>query len=141
METTSAGKTSSTSTTATKRRLKQEVGKNKNICTPSTSKDEQAEAPTVEEKQKHQEEGGQPSQPTHQEERGQQQQKLANPPQLGTTALGKRLKFVLEKRETMHSRNSHNAPKNTAQESSEKTITDSHQQPSEETDDTVEDTT
>ena len=31
--------------------------------------------------------------------------------------------------------------KNTAQESSEKTITDSHQQPSEETDDTVEDTT
>ncbi|KAJ8435804.1 hypothetical protein Cgig2_024787 [Carnegiea gigantea] len=41
----------------------------------------------------------------------------------------------------MHSRNSPNAPKNTAQESSEKTITDSHQQPSEETDDTVEDTT
>ncbi|KAJ8420011.1 hypothetical protein Cgig2_017486 [Carnegiea gigantea] len=31
--------------------------------------------------------------------------------------------------------------KNTAQESSEKIITDSHQQPSEETDDTVEDTT
>ncbi|KAJ8429191.1 hypothetical protein Cgig2_028764 [Carnegiea gigantea] len=31
--------------------------------------------------------------------------------------------------------------KNTAQESSEKTITDSHQQPSEETDDTVEETT
>ena len=31
--------------------------------------------------------------------------------------------------------------KNTAQESSEKTITDSHQQPYEETDDTVEDTT
>ncbi|KAJ8444081.1 hypothetical protein Cgig2_025082 [Carnegiea gigantea] len=41
----------------------------------------------------------------------------------------------------MHSRNSPNAPKNTAQESSEKTITDSHQQPYEETDDTVEDTT
>ena len=31
--------------------------------------------------------------------------------------------------------------KNTAQESSKNTITDSHQQPSEETDDTVEDTT
>ncbi|KAJ8438608.1 hypothetical protein Cgig2_010392 [Carnegiea gigantea] len=41
----------------------------------------------------------------------------------------------------MHSRNSPNAPKNTAQESSKKTITDSHQQPSEETDDTIEDTT
>ncbi|KAJ8425789.1 hypothetical protein Cgig2_011613 [Carnegiea gigantea] len=41
----------------------------------------------------------------------------------------------------MHSRNSPNVPKNTAQESYEKTITDSHQQPSEETDDTVEDTT
>ncbi|KAJ8432295.1 hypothetical protein Cgig2_024300 [Carnegiea gigantea] len=41
----------------------------------------------------------------------------------------------------MHSRNSPNVPKNTAQESSEKTITDIHQQPSEETDDTLEDTT
>ncbi|KAJ8435326.1 hypothetical protein Cgig2_022927 [Carnegiea gigantea] len=41
----------------------------------------------------------------------------------------------------MHNRNSPNAPKNTAQESSEKTITDIHQQPSEATDDTVEDTT
>ncbi|KAJ8425259.1 hypothetical protein Cgig2_033491 [Carnegiea gigantea] len=41
----------------------------------------------------------------------------------------------------MHSRNSPNIPKNTAQESSEKTITDIHQQPSEETDDTMEDTT
>ncbi|KAJ8431372.1 hypothetical protein Cgig2_008836 [Carnegiea gigantea] len=41
----------------------------------------------------------------------------------------------------MHSRNSPNAPKNTAQASSEKTITNIHQQPSAETDDTVEDTT
>ncbi|KAJ8445956.1 hypothetical protein Cgig2_003832 [Carnegiea gigantea] len=41
----------------------------------------------------------------------------------------------------MHSRNSPNVPKNTAQESSEKTITDIYQQPSKETDDTVEDTT
>ncbi|KAJ8430115.1 hypothetical protein Cgig2_007088 [Carnegiea gigantea] len=41
----------------------------------------------------------------------------------------------------MHSKNSPNAPKNTAQESSKKTITDIHQQSSQETDDTVEDTT
>ncbi|KAJ8444771.1 hypothetical protein Cgig2_011733 [Carnegiea gigantea] len=41
----------------------------------------------------------------------------------------------------MHSRNSPNAPKNTTQESSKKTITDIRQQPSDETDDTVEDTT
>ncbi|KAJ8430043.1 hypothetical protein Cgig2_014203 [Carnegiea gigantea] len=41
----------------------------------------------------------------------------------------------------MHSRNSPNVPKNNAQESSEKTITDIHQQPSEEIDDTVKDTT
>ncbi|KAJ8426429.1 hypothetical protein Cgig2_021036 [Carnegiea gigantea] len=134
METTSARKTSSTSTTATKRRLKQEVRKNRNICTPSTSDDEQPEAPTVEEKQKHQEQGAQPSQPTHQEEGGQQQQRLANPAQPYTTASGNRPKFVLKKRKTMHS-------KNTAQESSENTITDCQQQPSEETDDTVEDTT
>ncbi|KAJ8423696.1 hypothetical protein Cgig2_003380 [Carnegiea gigantea] len=134
METTSARKTSSTSITATKRRLKQEVRKNRNICTPPTSEDEQPEAPTAGEKQKHQEEGAQPLQPTHQEQGGQQQQRPANPPQPGTIALGKRLKFVLKKGKTMHG-------KNTAQASSEKTITDSHQQPSEETDDTVEDTT
>ncbi|KAJ8427493.1 hypothetical protein Cgig2_013574 [Carnegiea gigantea] len=41
----------------------------------------------------------------------------------------------------MHNRNSSNVPKNTAQESSEKTITDIHQQPSEETNNTVVDTT
>ena len=41
-ETTSGGKISSTSTIATKRRLKQEVRKNRNICnTPPTSEDEQ----------------------------------------------------------------------------------------------------
>jgi len=40
METIFAGKTSSTSTTATKRRLKQEARKNRNICnTPPTSED------------------------------------------------------------------------------------------------------
>ena len=92
METTFAGKTSSTSTTATKRMLKQEVRKNKNICTPPTSEDEQPQAPTAEEKQKlvlektpsaH---AMQPSQPNHQEEGGQQQQKPANPPQQGTIA-------------------------------------------------------
>jgi len=65
METTFVGKTSSTSTTATKIRQKQEARKNRNIYTPPTLEDEQAEAPTAEEKQKHQEEGGQPSQPTH----------------------------------------------------------------------------
>ena len=53
METTSVGKTSSTSTTVTKRRLKQEVRMNRNICnTPPTSKDEQPQAPTTREKQK-----------------------------------------------------------------------------------------
>ena len=41
----------------------------------------------------------------------------------------------------MHDRNSHNVPKYTAEESSEKTIADIHQQPSEKTDDTMEDTT
>ena len=41
-ETTSMGKTSSTSTIAAKRRVKQEARKNKNICnTPPTSEDEQ----------------------------------------------------------------------------------------------------
>ena len=51
METTSAGKISSTSTTATKRRLKQEARKNKNICnTPPTLKDEQPQARTAKEK-------------------------------------------------------------------------------------------
>jgi len=105
METTSAGKTSSTCTTATKRRLKQEVRKNINICnTPPTSEDEQPQAPTIEEKQKlvlektlsvH---AMQPLQPTHQEEGGQQQQKPTNPPQQGTTASGQGLKFMLKKR-------------------------------------------
>ncbi|KAJ8434352.1 hypothetical protein Cgig2_019979 [Carnegiea gigantea] len=47
-----------------------------------------------------------------------------------------------QKRERrIHSRNSPNVSKNTAHESSEKTITDIHQQLSEEIDDTVEDTT
>jgi len=64
----------------------------------------------------------QQSQPTHQEEGVQQQQKPANPPQQDTTTLGQRLKFVLQKRKTMHNRNSPNAPKNTAQERSKKQL-------------------
>jgi len=49
----SEGKTSSSSTTVKKTRVKQEVRKNRNICSsPISSKDEQGQAPTVGEQQK-----------------------------------------------------------------------------------------
>ncbi|KAJ8420988.1 hypothetical protein Cgig2_027108 [Carnegiea gigantea] len=102
------------------------------------------------------------SQPTQQEEGEQDQQKTREPPQQNTPTVGEKQKVVLGKRKKgpkkndahekivkkdqrgetrIQRRESPNVTKNTTQESSEKTITDINQQPSEETDDTVEDTT